>query len=183
MPSHTYGKERQPNLVYKLSFHRPVGDGLRSIICQSFVSGKSLYVVWDAVEDYLKSATSYHTMFDVYGHFTEPHPIFDLQADLFDRSDRFLKFAHHFSEMRNNQRVFHRDALEDITGAGFPDDDQLVDSVKELRAMRFDVRVHQTNSKIPRDHFRCCYPFTLSLSRQVAITWNEVKEPEILLVG
>ena len=183
MPSGTRGKQQQPNLVYKLSFYRPIGNGLRSITCRSFVSGKFLYVVWDAIEDYLKSATSYHTMFDVYGHFTEPHPIFDLQADLFDHSDRFLKFAHHFSEMRNNQQVFHRDVLEDIIGADFSNDDEFIDFIKELRALRFDVRVHQTNTKIPRDHFRCCYPFTLSLSRQVAITWSDVKETEILLVG
>ncbi len=171
-------KRPQPTICYTVSFYNAIGNGLKTITCHSSVPGSHLYVVWDVIEDYLKTATSYHTMFDIYGHFTEPHPIFDLQSELLEGSDSFLRFAHYFSEAHHNQQVLHRDALAEILGVEIPNDAKFIELVRELRNIRFDVRVNQTNVKIPRDHFRCCYPFTLSLSRQVAVTWSDVEELE-----
>ncbi len=174
--------KQHPKLKYELLFHRPVGDGLKAIICESTIPGECLYVVWDAIEDCLKHFTSYQTMFDIYGHFTEPHPIFDLKAELPKGDDSLLNFAYYFSDMANNRQVFHRKVLAETMGISLHTEGEFIELVKHLRSLRFDVRVSQTNAKIPPNYFRCCYPFTLSLNRQVSITWSDQLPEQLVAV-
>ena len=175
--------KREPTFKYEIVFHKPLSNNLKHIYCQSSITGNFLYVIWDAVEDCLRMSTSYQTMFDIYGHFTEPHPIFDLKAELIDDSDNYLRFAHYFANTANNNRIFHSEVLNRIAGFKIENEKEFINLIKNLRNLRFDVRVNQTNSKIPRDHFRCCYPFTLSLNRQISVTWNEFHDSEEISVN
>ena len=36
----------------------------------------SIQTMWNAIDDFIISTTNYHSLFELYGHFTEPHPIF-----------------------------------------------------------------------------------------------------------
>jgi DNA (cytosine-5)-methyltransferase 1 len=168
------GAESSPSIRYTLTFHRPIGNGgLKEIVCDAFIAGEQLFVVWDAIEACLKENTSYQTMFDIYGHFTEPHPIFNLKCEIFKEGDSLLKLGCFFSKSIHCKQVLHFKELENIMGLPITNSHDFIELIKRLRFLRFDVRVHQTNSKIPLDHFRCCYPFTLSLSRQIAVTWTD----------
>ncbi|OWL94610.1 hypothetical protein CBQ26_15050 [Deinococcus indicus] len=158
---------------YELTFDRPVGAGLSKIVCVSSLAGERLYMAWDAVEEALKRNTSFQTMFDIYGHFTEPHPIFTLATTVYDQQDPLLLLSKHCSKPANCRQVLHYRDLERISGLPVEDSETFLTYVKYMRALRLDVRVHQTNPRIPEDHFTMNYPFTLSRSRQVAVTWTE----------
>lgn len=48
-----------------------------------------------------------------------------------------------------------------------------LEEVKNLRQLKFDVRVHETNVTIPQGMFRCCYPFTLGYDKQISVSWKD----------
>lgn len=164
-----------PRFRYSLRFHRPIGDGLEHLEATFFgTSDAGLPVVWDAIEDHLGACSGYESMIDVYGHFTEPHPIFDLRMEVLTEKPSFiLRFAKRFSEFRATTRVLPARELQTLhadTGTATFD---LADVVRSLRELRLDVRVNETNSTIPVGYFRCCYPFTININRQVSVRWNE----------
>jgi DNA (cytosine-5)-methyltransferase 1 len=161
-------------LEYRLQFHYPIGDGLESIECILLSNqAEDISIAWDAIEDCLSKSSGYQTMMDVYGHFTEPHPIFDLTPKIVAKNPGFLlKFARQFSNFENNKNFYSSQFLQHLYG-----DDSTFDFikiVKMLRNLRFDVRVNETNRTIPPGYFRCCYPFTLSLRKQISVKWKEV---------
>lgn len=164
-----------PVIQYVLNFERPVGRNLIRIICESSLSGEQLYVAWDAIEETLRRNTSFQTMFDIYGHFTEPHPIFSLETTVYDEADPLLMLSKHCSKPTNCRQTLHYGELDKIAGLPVHDGKTFIDYVKHMRALRLDVRVNQTNPQIPVDHFTVNYPFTLSRSRQVAIAWSDSK--------
>lgn len=161
-------------LKYSVCFHHPIGNGLEQIQCVLCSdAAEDIPVAWDAIEDCLGNSSAYRTMMDVYGHFTEPHPIFDLRMELLTNNPPFLlRFAKHFSEFHTTRRVLPAAELKNIYGDDLCDFD-LSDVAQQLRRLRFDVRVNQTNKTIPPDHFRCCYPFTIHIDKQVSVNWKE----------
>lgn len=163
-----------PILTYTLVFGHLIGDGV-STITSTLFSGDAadIAVAWDAIEDALAGCSGYRTMMDIYGHFTEPHPIFRLTMELIDESSPILRFAKQFSSFANCSTIMKASVLTEL----FADDNQERLELRQLacalRAMRFDVRVHETNSTIPQGYFRCCYPFTINVNKQVSVTWKE----------
>lgn len=165
-------KTHHPILRYHLEFHHIVGDGIKQIECTLFSnSSEDIAVAWDAIEDCLSSYSGYQTMMDVYGHFTEPHPIFDLRMEILtDKPSFLLRFAKEFSFFEKTRKVWAGEFLQKLYG-----EEQNFDLTKvayKLRELRFDVRVHQTNSAISPGYFRCCYPFTININKQVSIAWK-----------
>lgn len=164
-----------PLLTYRLNFHHPIGDGLKHIECTLFSdSEKDIPIVWDAIEDCLSSSSNYRTMMDVYGHFTEPHPIFDLIMEILTEKDTFLlRFAKKFSHFTATHKVLPEKMLQALYGENDENAFDLAAIARELRELRFDVRTHETNPTIPSGYFRCCYPFTVNINKQVSIPWKE----------
>lgn len=168
-----------PLLWYSLGFHFPIGNGLKRIDCVLLSdSERDLPVVWDAIEDVIGNSSGYKSMIDVYGHFTEPHPIFDLEMELLSEEPSFLlRFAKHFSMFSATRQVLPARDLERLYEKGEnPNGFDLSQIVRELRELRFDVRVNETNSTIPAGHFRCCYPFTININKQISVTWKETSK-------
>ncbi len=158
-------------LTYHLRFHHSIGAGLRSISCElNSPSAEDIVAGWDAIEDYLCSNTSYLSLVDVFGHFTEPHPIFDLELVIGSTKPTFLlQFAKHFS-------TFSRLAVDcpSTLMDSFGDESKVADflgTVKWLRSLRFDIRVFETNSTISPGYFRCCYPFPQHIDKQISVSW------------
>ena len=161
-----------PLLQYQITFDHLIGDGLRKIIC-TLLSGsdKDIPIAWDAIEDCLSRSSGYKTMMDVYGHFTEPHPTFTLNLDIFNKTSSFLmQFIKEFSKFESTKKVLSEELLKNI----YPSDKSfdLAKVVQELRELRFDVRVHETNQTIPPGYFRCCYPFTININKQISVKWK-----------
>jgi len=165
----------EPLISYTLRFNYPIGDGLSLITCTLYSQdGKDVTTAWDAIEDYISSISNYGSMLDVYGHFTEPHPIFELKATVLTAKPDFItRFAHFFSEFARNATILPSSVLEDLYACDQTTDFHLAHVVQELRALRWDVRVNQTNRTIPQGFFRCCYPFSIHSSKQVFVTWRE----------
>lgn len=167
--------EDKPLIKYKLIFRNPIGNDLNYIECTLFSdSGVDIPIAWDAIEDTLSKETSYNTMFDIHGHFTEPHPLYDLNMEIEGENPDFIvNFAKEFSSFNKNRHLFSADYLKKIytnSGGNLPFD--FIKTIQFLRSNRFDIRVHETNRIIPPGQFRCPYPFTQSLNRQISISWR-----------
>jgi len=162
-----------PLVTYQLEFHHPAGNGITSIRCTLYSNNdEDITSAWDAIESCLRKNSSYLSLMDVFGHFTEPHPIFDLKCRIHRAGDSFLpRFAKHFSHFTTNEKLYPESFLKSLAGAGGSFD--FLGTVKYLRSLRFDVRVHETNPTIPPGYFRCCYPFTVSIDKQVSVGWQE----------
>ena len=162
-----------PALVYHLTFKHPIGGGIKTIECNLWTnSGEDIPVAWDAIEYGLREYSNYHSLMDIYGHFTEPHPIFSLVCTVKARhDDPVIQFAEYFSHFKNTMIELPAQRLKEIMGLSGPLD--FLEEVKNLRQLRFDVRVHETNLTIPQGMFRCCYPFTLGYDKQISVSWKD----------
>jgi DNA (cytosine-5)-methyltransferase 1 len=162
-----------PALEYQLVFRFPLRDGVKKVLCSLWTtSGVDVPVAWDAIELALRKYSNYHSLMDIYGHFTEPHPIFSLTCTIRSRhADPIMRFATYFAEFEHTMTVLPAEKLKQIMGLESPVD--FLETVKDLRQLRFDVRVHETNLTIPQGMFRCCYPFTLSIDKQISVSWKE----------
>jgi hypothetical protein len=169
-------------LRYNIKFHHLIGDGIKQIECTLFSnSSEDIAVAWDAIEDCLSDCSGYATMMDVYGHFTEPHPIFDLRMDILTEKPSFLlQFAQEFSFFEATKKVLPGDFLQKIyvKKQSF----ELKNIAQMLRKLRFDVRVNETNTAIPPGYFRCCYPFTININKQVSVAWRQRSTQKSMLV-
>jgi len=162
-------------LKYTLQFLQPIGNGLKTIECMLLSEfEEDIPIAWDAIEDCISKNSKYQTMMDIFGHFTEPHPIFHLKMEtLTDKNTFLLRFAKKFSNFEATSKVFPGKVLEDIYAGNTDKQFDLTTVARELRELRFDIRVHETNLTIPPDHFRCCYPFTLNINKQVSVKWTD----------
>jgi DNA (cytosine-5)-methyltransferase 1 len=158
-----------------LNFHQSLGGTLRQIRCTLFSKhGADVYAAWDAIEDCISQVSGYQALIDVYGHFTEPHPLFALDMELLTQHPTpALRFAHYFSVFKRTQSVLPAHELEILWNEGQKNTFDLAKTAYQLRQFRFDIRVNETNTTIPSGYFRCVYPFTISIKRQVAVTWRE----------
>ena len=163
-----------PLLRYTLQFHHLIGDSIELIQCTLLSnSAEDIPIAWDAIEDCLSNSSGYQTMMDVYGHFTEPHPIFALTMEIIGNDSSFvLKFAKEFSRFAATNKLLPSQFMQKIYG-GADHAFDLKEVVKKLRYLRFDVRVNETNTTIPPGYFRCCYPFTTSINKQISVTWRK----------
>jgi len=162
-----------PALEYQLVFRFPLRDGIKKVLCSLWTtSGNDVPLAWDAIELALRKYSNYHSLMDIYGHFTEPHPIFSLTCALKNKpADPIMRFAAYFADFGHTMTVLPAEKLKQIMGLESPVD--FLETVKDLRQLRFDVRVHETNLTIPQGMFRCCYPFTLSIDKQISVSWKE----------
>lgn len=165
----------EPLLRYNLYFHQPIGGSLQQIACTLIsYQPEDIAIAWDVIEDYLASCSGYRTMMDVYGHFTEPHPIFSLQMEVLSKQSSFLlRFAETFSKFEATTKVLPGRMLEQMYEDSMGQRCDLTSLARYLRGLRFDVRVNQTNSTIAPGYFRCCYPFTININKQVSVAWKD----------
>lgn len=162
-----------PTIEYTLVFNHPIGKGIQEIICLLYTdTGIDVPIAWDAIEIALRTYSNYHSLMDVYGHFTEPHPIFSLACTVLAlQNDPIIRFAEYFSHFEHTLVALPAKKLKQIMGSRVPM--EFLEIVRDLRRYRFDVRVHETNLTIPQGMFRCCYPFTLSYNKQISVSWRD----------
>lgn len=125
--------------------------------------------MWDAVDDWVRRSSAFHSLFELYGHFTEPHPIFSIEK--FDAiSDHPLaKFAEHAANFSNCSRYLPKKQIVALFSNALETEDFQTIALY-LRAHRYDIRSHETNVAIPKDVYMVAYPFTLPSKRQMNFT-------------
>lgn len=172
----------RPAIEYRLSFKRLIGERIKAIWCCLWTdTGMDIPIAWDAIEMAIRSYSHYHSLMDIFGHFTEPHPIFSLECSVKTlQDDPIVRFAKYFSDFKNTSVALPARKLKEIMGIAGPFD--FLEEVKVLRQLRFDVRVHETNLTIPKGMFRCCYPFSLSFDKQIAVSWKNLEHGNRSLV-
>ena len=165
--------EKQLLLEYVLRFRIAIGDGVKRIRCLLYSnSEEDIVAAWDAIEYCINKHSNYLSLMDVYGHFTEPHPLFDLKMNVYDKKESFLlKFAHYFSDFSK----LGVDWPASFLGSFYRENEEFnfLSTVKWLRSLRFDVRVNETNPVIKPGFFRCCYSFTTHVDKQISVSWKD----------
>lgn len=125
-----------------------------------------IQTMWNAVDEWVIRSSKFHSLLELYGHFTEPHPIFEIVEFQVLSSNAMVAFARHCADFRNCSRYFPRKHLTDLFGLK-DGRDEFARLVSSLRQHRFDIRCHETNLAIPQDVYMVAYPFTLPLRKQM----------------
>ena len=129
-------------------------------------SEQTIQTMWNAVDNWVIKSSNFHSLVELYGHFTEPHPVFEITNFTAHSSHPIAAFAKHCSNFDNCSRYFRREHLTKLFGVAFRTP-TFLDLVKKLRAHRFDIRCHETNVAIPQDSYMVCYPFILPARKQM----------------
>lgn len=133
------------------------------------VYGESEYTIqtmWNAIDDWVIRSSNFHSLFELYGHFTEPHPVFKITKFTTKSEAPIADFAKHVANFQNCSKYFPRQHLTTLFGVRFGTSN-FIDLVKMLRSYRFDIRCHETNIAMPKDVYMVSYPFTLPFGKQM----------------
>lgn len=141
---------------------------LINVVCYG-VSDHSMQTMWNAVDDWVIKSSKYHSLFELYGHFTEPHPIFDIIDFDLRAKNPVGRFAKYISSFDNCSKHISREHLTKLFSAEFGEKSFLA-LVKKLRSYRFDIRCKETNIAMPKDVYMVSYPFTLPFNKQMNFT-------------
>lgn len=131
-------------------------------------------LLWNAVDEWVRSVSSFGSLFELYGHFTEPYPFFKVTRFEVANDDPILKFAKYVSDFKRCSNYLDKEDLIKELGSSFRTEsfDELA---SRLRAMRYDVRTRETNIAIPEGKYMIAYPFTLPKSKQMNFS---IKQPK-----
>lgn len=125
-----------------------------------------IQTMWNAIDDWVIRSSSFHSLYELYGHFTEPHPVFSIVSFVKHSKHPIASFATYVANFGNCSRYLPRAHLTDMFGQVFGTD-SFSDLVKVLRGYRFDIRCHETNIAIPKTVYMVAYPFTLPHRKQM----------------
>lgn len=135
-------------------------------------SEHTIQTMWNAVDLWVIRSSKFHSLFELYGHFTEPHPIFEIVEFQAYSKHPIAEFAKHVSNFKNCSRYFPRKHLTELFGVSFKKS-RFIDLVRTLRSYRFDIRCHETNIAIGNDVYMVSYPFTLPFGKQMNFSVRE----------
>lgn len=135
-------------------------------------------LLWNAVDEWVRLVSSFGSLFELYGHFTEPYPFFRISKFQAPKNDPILQFAKYVSDFKRCSRYLDKsDLMKDLAGEfGVSTFDELATC---LRGMRYDVRTRETNIAIPHDKYMIAYPFTLPQSKQMNFSIKKQKNTKI----
>lgn len=121
--------------------------------------------MWDEVHTAVKELSSYDSLMPLYGHFTEPYPKFTIQfkCDVSSPDVEYQKLA------------LDPQILNQVLPCTMLDSDvsKVIDILKQIRELGFDIRTNNTNRTIPEGYFRICYPFTMPDNLKRNVIWKE----------
>lgn len=144
-------------------------DGLVEAVLDVTAFGESdhtIQTMWNAVDDWVIKSSNFHSLFELYGHFTEPHPVFRITNFEAKAPSPILAFAKHVANFENCSRYFPRSHLTELFGLQFGASN-FIELVSMLRRYRFDIRCKETNIAMPPDVYMVSYPFTLPFGKQM----------------
>lgn len=157
---------------------RGLGDTVELEVTAFGSAPHTVQTMWNAVDDWVIRSSNFHSLFELYGHFTEPHPMFQIRAFEPLADDPVARFAKHCSDFENCSRLFSRKHLIDLFGSTFGKS-QFPELAEFLRRYRFDIRCVETNVAMPKNEYMVAYPFTLPERRQMNFAVKG-KQPEII---
>lgn len=130
------------------------------------IADHTVQTMWNAVDEWVIRSSKFHSLFELYGHFTEPHPIFEITEFKTYSENPIAEFTRHVVNFSHCSKYFPRPHLTQLFGKTFQKSN-FIDLVKLLRSYRFDIRCYETNIAIPRSVYMVTYPFTLPFGKQM----------------
>lgn len=127
---------------------------------------QDIQTMWNAVDMWVKNCSNYRSLIELYGHFTEPHPIFEINDfEVMTDHPSFL-FAKYHMDFKNCSVYFPKQQLLDMWKDKF-NAVSFNDLARKLRSYRYDIRSHETNIAIPSGVYMVAYPFALPYDKQM----------------
>jgi DNA (cytosine-5)-methyltransferase 1 len=126
----------------------------------------TIQAMWNAVDDWVMRSSNFHSLFELYGHFTEPHPLFSVDTFEVFSGDPLAEFAKHAARFSNCSRYLPKKHLVDLFGKSLKTK-EFTGIANYLRAFRFDIRSKETNVAIDPDKYMVAYPFSLPKRKQM----------------
>lgn len=145
---------------------------LRVIVKGSFE--QDIQTMWNAVDLWVKHCSKYRSLIELYGHFTEPHPIFEVNDFEVKTDLPSFQFAKYHMDFTHCSVYFPKQQLLDMWQDKFKTDNFL-DLARKLRSYRYDIRCHETNIAIPQGVYMVTYPFALPYDKQMNFIVKEKK--------
>lgn len=127
---------------------------------------RDIQTMWNAVDVWVKECSSFRSLLELYGHFTEPHPIFKIKKFELKTDLPVFQFAKYYANFENCGVYADKKLLLSMWKDKFRQDD-FVELARILRTFRYDVRCHETNIAIPQGVYMVAYPFALPLDKQM----------------
>ena len=161
--------------ILRLAVFDGVNQG-RKIELRITVRGESehgIQTMWNAVDVWVKKASNFRSLVELYGHFTEPHPIFEVLSFENRSSLPIFEFAEHCMKFENCSVYFPKNKLLEMWGDHFKKE-SFIELAKTLRNYRFDIRCHETNIAIPQGVYMVAYPFALPYDKQMNFYVKEI---------
>lgn len=130
--------------------------------------------MWNAVDDWVRQTSNFHSLFELYGHFTEPHPLFRIESFEALSSHPVAQFARHAADFRHCSAYFPKTHLTRLfsKAVGSPDFSKIA---SYLRSFRFDIRSKETNIAIQDGLYMVAYPFNLPARRQMNFRVRDIE--------
>lgn len=125
-----------------------------------------IQTMWNALDLWVRESSSYHSLFELYGHFTEPYPKFEVRNFVGHLDTPIVEFAKHAADFSNCSRYFPKSDLTNLLSESFGTED-FNEIATHLRQLRYDIRTRETNIAVPKDVYMLAYPFTLPSRRQM----------------
>lgn len=138
--------------------------------------------MWNAVDEWVRRTSDFHSLFELYGHFTEPHPLFSVEDYKASSQHPVARFAAHAARFENCSRYFPKGHLVAMFRESLKTDN-FNEIAAYLRKYRFDIRSRETNIAIARDAYMVAYPFNLPSRRQMNFRVHDREDEEIQLLS
>jgi len=126
----------------------------------------TIQAMWNAVDEWVRRSSDFHSLFELYGHFTEPHPLFSVVSFTAISCHPVAIFAKHAADFSNCSRYFPKSQLISLFSPVLKTK-SFSEIADYLRCYRFDIRSKETNIAIGHDHYMVAYPFNLPARRQM----------------
>ncbi len=152
-------------LLLKQSTTGPLPPLKLTVVAYGLGSG-TIQAMWNAVDCWVRRCSNFYSLFELYGHFTEPHPIFTVKSFEAKSSHPAARFAEHAANFANCSSYFPKSHLVGLFSSHLKTTD--FNTIAEyLRKYRFDIRSQETNIAIAPDYYMVAYPFNLPSRRQM----------------
>jgi len=135
---------------------------------------QDIQTMWNSVDIWVKKCSKYRSLLELYGHFTEPHPIFQIDSFKVFTDLPSFQFAKYHVDFKHCSVYHPKEQLLNMWKERF-DVNNFTDLARILRSYRYDIRCHETNIAIPQGVYMVTYPFALPYDKQMNFIVKEQK--------
>jgi DNA (cytosine-5)-methyltransferase 1 len=130
-----------------------------TVVCEAWVSADwELFAVWQVLEDVLVARSRFFSLIDIYGHYANRGDVVEIVVRAHSRRSALHQAIQYFSSSGRCGAMIPLDKVAaDLRLAPT----EVLELVRDLRDLRFDVRTSLTHPTIRGADLLCTYPFPL----------------------